>query len=271
MQQRIHRQQEGSLIYYTSDNITTKHLFTTKFGGVSKGYLASLNLGFNRGDERSNVLQNYQILADHFQVPRARMTMTKQIHSDIVRVVDENTMGMGLGQPMSWKADAIITNLPHVPLCGYYADCVVTLLHDPVSKSIGVCHSGWRGTASGIALKAAVSMMSCYGADPYTLRAAISPSIGKCCFETDSDVADAFFALLDPAMDERIEKRGDKYHIDLKAINRLWLLRAGIDPSRIDVHPDCTKCHPERYWSHRAMGDRRGGMAAMICLTEDAL
>ena len=132
-------------------------------------------------------------------------------------------------------------------------------------------HAGWRGTASGIALKAAVSMMSCYGADPYTLRAAISPSIGKCCFETDSDVANAFFALLDPAMDERIEKRGDKYHIDLKAINRLWLLRAGIDPSRIDVHPDCTKCHPERYWSHRAMGDRRGGMAAMICLTEDAL
>ena len=126
-------------------------------------------------------------------------------------------------------------------------------------------------TASGIARKAAVSMMSCYGADPYTLRAAIGPSIGKCCFETDSDVADAFFALLDPAMDERIEKRGDKYHIDLKAINRLWLLRAGIDPSRIDVHPDCTKCHPERYWSHRAMGDRRGGMAAMICLTEDAL
>ena len=49
------------------------------------------------------------------------------------------------------------------------------------------------------------------------------------------------------------------------------LLRAGIDPARIDVHPDCTKCHPERYWSHRAMGEKRGGMAAMICLTEDML
>ena len=177
MQQRIHRQQEGSLIYYTSDNITTKHLFTTKFGGVSKGYLASLNLGFNRGDERSNVLQNYQILADHFRVPRARMTMTKQIHSDIVRVVDENTMGMGLGQPMSWKADAIITNLPHVPLCGYYADCVVTLLHDPVSKSIGVCHSGWRGTASGILGKTVQRMQEQYGAKPEDIEAAIGPAI----------------------------------------------------------------------------------------------
>ena len=71
--------------------------------------------------------------------------------------------------------------------------------------------------------------------------------------------------------DERIEQRGDKFHIDLKEINRLWLLRAGIDPARIDVHPDCTKCHPERYWSHRAMGEKRGGMAAMICLTEDML
>ena len=58
--------------------------------------------------------------------------------------------------------------------------------------------------------------------------------------------------------------------VDLKGINRLWLLRAGIDPARVDVHPDCTKCHPERYWSHRAMGDKRGGMAGVICLTGEA-
>ena len=97
----------------------------------------------------------------------------------------------------------------------------------------------------------------------------IGPAIGACCFETDDDVADAFHALLDPAVDEHIVYRGGKHHIDLKAINRLWLLRSGLDPSRIDVHPDCTKCRPERYWSHRGMGDRRGGMAGMIVLTED--
>ena len=163
--------------------------------------------------------------------------------------------------------DALITNVPNLPLFAYGTDCCVITLYDPSTRCIGAVHAGWRGTASGIVLKTAVTMMSYYGADPYTLRAAIGPAIGKCCFEVDSDVADAFKALLDPAIDERIEQRGEKYHIDLKSINRLWLLRAGIDPSRIDVHPDCTKCHPERYWSHRAMGDKRGGMAGVICLT----
>ena len=141
----------------------------------------------------------------------------------------------------------------------------------PSASALAAARSSTRFSTSKSRNGMPASLFSLPTSRASSLRSAISPSIGKCCFETDSDVADAFFALLDPAMDDRIEKRGDKYHIDLKAINRLWLLRAGIDPSRIDVHPDCTKCHPERYWSHRAMGDRRGGMAAMICLTEDAL
>lgn len=264
MQQRIHRQQKGSLIYYTSDNITTKHLFTTKFGGVSKGYLASLNLGFNRGDERSNVLQNYQILADHFQVPRARMTMTKQIHSDIVRVVDENTMGMGLGQPMSWKADAIITNLPHVPLCGYYADCVVTLLHDPVSKSIGVCHSGWRGTASGILSKTVQRMQEQYGAKPENIEAAIGPSIRQCCFETDADVPDAMTETMGESVTPFIQPRGKKFFLDLQGINREQLESCGV--RNIVDSGMCTKCMHDTFWSHRATHGNRGVQAGVIML-----
>lgn len=247
------------------------HAFTTRHGGVSPAPYDSLNFADNKGDTSENLLENYRRLGEAVGFDASRAVGCRQIHSDLVRIASEEDAGKILWNDRPYDADGLITNVPNLPLFAYGTDCCVITLYDPTSRSIGAVHAGWRGTASGIALKAAVSMMSCYGADPYTLRAAISPSIGKCCFETDSDVADAFFALLDPAMDERIEKRGDKYHIDLKAINRLWLLRAGIDPSRIDVHPDCTKCHPERYWSHRAMGDRRGGMAAMICLTEDAL
>lgn len=266
----------NGLIYDTSDVITAAgsgavHAFTTRHGGVSPAPYDSLNFADNKGDTSENLLENYRRLGEAVGFDASRAVGCRQIHSDLVRIASEEDAGKILWDDRPYDADGLITNVPNLPLFAYGTDCCVITLYDPTSRSIGAVHAGWRGTASGIALKAAVSMMSCYGADPYTLRAAIGLSIGKCCFETDSDVADAFFALLDPAMDERIEKRGDKYHIDLKAINRLWLLRAGIDPSRIDVHPDCTKCHPERYWSHRAMGDQRGGMAAMICLTEDAL
>lgn len=39
----------------SSSVIRTKHAFTTRFGGVSTGNFASLNLGFGRGDAPENV------------------------------------------------------------------------------------------------------------------------------------------------------------------------------------------------------------------------
>ena len=46
---RVHR--EGELEYLTSDVLDgAAHCFSTRFGGVSEGALASLNLGTHRGD-----------------------------------------------------------------------------------------------------------------------------------------------------------------------------------------------------------------------------
>ena len=266
MDRTIHRQDENGLVYYTCDALTTPHMFTTKFGGVSTGHLSSLNLGFSRGDERENVLQNYQIVADHFHVPRERMTMTKQVHGDCVRVVDETTMGMGLSQPMQWETDAIITNLPGVPLCGYYADCVVTLLHDPVSRSIGVCHAGWRGTASGILAKTVQKMQEQYGARPQNIQAVIGPSIHACCFETDEDVPQAMRETMGPAAEPFIEKRGAKYWIDLQGINQMHLEQAQV--GTIVESGLCTKCMHEEIWSHRATHGLRGVQSGVIMLEQ---
>ena len=264
----------NGLIYDTSDVLAAAggavHAFTTRHGGVSPAPFDSLSFADNRGDTAENLLENYRRLGAAVGFDAGRAVGCRQIHSDLVRVAHAEDAGRILWNDRPYDADALITNETDLPLFVYGTDCCVITLYDPTSRCIGAVHAGWRGAAAGIALKAAVSMMSYYGAEPYTLRAAIGPAIGKCCFEVDRDVADQFFALLDPAVDERIEQRGEKYHIDLKDINRLWLLRAGIDPSHIDVHPDCTKCHPERYWSHRAMGERRGGMAAVICMKEGA-
>lgn len=267
MHQTIHRRAKNDLIYYTCDTITVPHLFTTKFGGVSTGYLSSLNLGFNRGDRREAVLQNYEILADLLDVPRTRMTATKQVHGDCVRVVDKDTVGMGLGQPIRWETDAIVTNLPGVPLCGYYADCVVTLLHDPVSRSIGVCHSGWRGTANGILPKTVRTMQQQYGANPADIQAVIGPSIRQCCFETDADVPQTMRETMGSAVDPYIESRGKKYFIDLQGINSQHLRQAGV--TQITDSGLCTKCRHDEFWSHRATNGKRGVQAGIIMLKEE--
>ena len=52
----------GDLEYLAAEGISAPHGFTTRFGGVSQGHLASLNIGIHRRDAWENVLENYRIL-----------------------------------------------------------------------------------------------------------------------------------------------------------------------------------------------------------------
>ena len=55
---------QGKLEYLVAETISVPHCFTTRLGGVSKGPLASLNLGMHRGDEPENVAQNFRLLGN---------------------------------------------------------------------------------------------------------------------------------------------------------------------------------------------------------------
>lgn len=266
MHQTMKRVQTGDLRYYICERLPVKHAFTTKFGGVSLGPCESLNLGFGRGDDPENVRKNYQILTAALGVPYERVTMTHQIHSDEVSVVTEETVGMGLHRPMAWDSDAIVTNLPDTPLAGFYADCVVTLLYDPASASVGVCHSGWRGTAAGILAKTVDVMEQKLGAKRESILAVIGPSIGQCCFETDADVPEAMEKTMGARVQKFIEPRGAKWFIDLQGINADILSRAGLQGENIVDSGMCTYCMSGEFWSHRVTKGERGVQAGMICL-----
>ena len=199
-------------------------------------------------------------------MPAERLTLTHQVHEDRVIAVDEETAGTGFSRPLDWDVDALITDLPDTPLAGFYADCVVTLFYDPVSRSCGVCHAGWRGTARAIAAKTVDAMAARYGADRSAIVAAIGPSIRACCFETDADVPTEMEKLMGDAVAPFIEPRGAKFHVDLQDINRASLLAAGLRPENIIDSGICTKCRHEEFWSHRATNGRRGVQAGVICV-----
>ncbi len=260
------RRQNGAFCYYTCPRLPVRHAFTTKYGGVSTGACQSMNLGFGRGDDPDNVRRNYRILSAALSLPYDRITMTRQVHQDTVVSVTADTAGTGLTLPLAWEADALITNLPGIPLAGFYADCVVTLLYDPASHSCGVCHAGWRGTARGILQKTVDAMAAQLGAQRDSLLAVIGPSIRVCCFETDADVPDAMEQQMGAWVQPFIHEKGPKFHVDLQGINAAQLQNAGLRPENIVDSGLCTYCHSDEFWSHRVTKGARGVQAGIICL-----
>lgn len=261
------RQNNGTFIYYTADNIKTPHMFTTRYGGVSTGYLSSMNLGFHRGDTRENVRKNYEIVAETMGVPVESITATKQVHGDQVTVVRPEHRGMGVSRPFLWETDALVTEQRGIVLAGFYADCVVTLLYDERTEAVGVCHSGWRGTAENILGKTVARMAEAFGSRPEDIRAAIGPSIGPCCFETDEDVPAAMKQKLGGWCETFIRRKGTKYSVDLQGLNAEHLRRAGV--REIADSGMCTCCRSDEFWSHRKTRGKRGVLGAFIGLSKE--
>ena len=265
----FHVNHSGDLEYLTSPLlIDTPHCFSTRFGGVSEGALDSLNLGVHRGDKPANVLENYRRLSEAVGFDPKRTVFTKQIHSDIIERVGVSDCGRGLIVPVENGCDGLVTNEPEVVLTVFSADCTPVLLYDPVAKAVGAVHAGWRGTAAAIVEKAVERMAAEFGSKPENIRAAIGPCISQCCFETDRDVPEAMLNAFGDAAKEAIRETGSKYYVNLKALNVLALTRAGV--RQIDIATECTACEPNRFWSHRRVGNARGSLAAMILLRGDA-
>lgn len=258
----------GSLELLQAECISAPHAFTTRSGGVSTGYLSSLNLGTSRGDSKENVVENYRILGQALGFAPEDVVLSHQTHSDIIRVVTKNDRGTGLLKAPFPPCDGLITGDPGVALMIFTADCTPLLAYDPVTGAVGAAHAGWKGTAQDIGGKLIRAMADNFGCDPGNIRAAVGPNIGQCCFQTDRDVPDALIQTYGDEILPFILKKGEKFYPDLKRINALALRRAGVNT--IDISTECTFCQCDRFWSHRKVGSSRGSQGAIILCKEDS-
>ena len=238
------------------------HAVLTRHGGVSRGPYASLNLGSSVGDAPEHVRENRARLARALDFAPERLVTTPQVHGDAVLAVDESSAEHALGT----RADILVTDRPGYLLMQRFADCVPLLFWHPAARAVGVAHAGWRGTAIGVAGRAVAALEERYAADPGGLRAAIGPSIGPCCFEVGEEVVARF-----PAANGAVRPgpRG-RPHLDLWELNRRGLVDAGVPSDRIELAAVCTRCHADRFFSHRALGYPAGRFGAAIGLRADA-
>ena len=58
-----------------------RHGFSTRLGGVSEGYFASLNLSFDRGDDKEAVMENFRRIGESMGVRCEDMVLSKQTHT----------------------------------------------------------------------------------------------------------------------------------------------------------------------------------------------
>ena len=258
-------EKQGTLEYLTAEGISVPHCFTTRLGGVSTGYLTSLNIGMHRGDVAENVAKNHEILAAALGYDVKNIVMSHQVHSDIVRVVTRQDC-LGLDHHLYPECDGMVTNEPGLALVVFTADCTPILLHDPVTGAVGAVHAGWRGTAMDIAGKAVQTMVSVFGCDPKDIRAAIGPNIGFCCFEVGAEVPTAITETFGDGVEKYIRPVNEKYYVNLKEVNRYALVRAGV--RHIEVSDACTACEHNRFWSHRVTRGQRGSQGAIIVCKE---
>ena len=235
-----------------------RHGFSTRIGGVSSGYLSSMNLGFGRGDDE-NVRTNFSLIAEAIGFRTEDMVFSDQTHTVNVRRVFSHDRGKGFLEKVPWTdVDGLITDDPGVVLTTFYADCVPLFFIDPEHRAIGLSHSGWRGTASRMAQVTISKMREEFGSDPRKMKAAIGPSVCRKCYEVSEDVASQFPEAF------VTEKKNGKYLLDLQGTNRAIMIESGIPMSSISMPGICTACNPDFLYSHRASQGRRGSLAGFL-------
>ncbi len=245
-----------------------KNAVSTRLGGVSKDYLASMNLGFKRGDLDENVIRNHEIFANVIGVNPKNIVTGNQTHTTNVKVVTKDDCGKGIYRDRNYTdIDGLITNEKGIVLATYYADCVPLLIVDTKNKAIGLSHSGWRGTVGKIGKVTIEKMGELYGTKPEDIVACIGPSICQKCYEISEEVAVQFKeAFPDNIKEILIDKGNGKYQLDLWECNRINFKEAGVLPENIKVTDICTCHNTDVLFSHRGHNGKRGNIGAFLSI-----
>ena len=161
----------------------------------------------------------------------------KQLHSaKVVKVSDKDRNKIIPG------VDGLATSRKNLFLTITVADCFPIYFFDAASNTVGLSHSGWRGTVKNIAAKT-VKVMS---ENPANIIVGIGPGIQACHFEIKEDILENFLKY-----PEAIINRDGKIFIDLPKIIRQELIEAGLKNQNIESSGECTFCEKEKYFSFR--------------------
>jgi YfiH family protein len=226
------------------------HAFTNKKSG---------NLAFHVGDDPLHVEHNHQKLANKLNYDKRTLVHMKQIHSDIVHIVDDND---NFENPPT--CDALITNKTNTPLMVMVADCSAILFYNDKTKTIALAHAGRQGAFKNIVKNVIGSFKNDFNSQASSIDVAIGASIGVCCYEVGLEIYNEAKEL---GFLYAVEIRDDKYYLDIRKILKKQLLDLGV--KNIEISDECNCCRSDKYFSYRkeAKTGRFGGVIELKSLS----
>lgn len=183
------------------------------------------------------------------KLPAENPIFSRQIHSDKVIWVKSHPN-------IPFQGDSFITQQKNTPLAVKVADCQGILMFDPITNSISAVHCGWRSSSLNIIGKTVQKMKKLFKTNPSDLLVGISPSLGPCCAQFN-DPKKELPAFAEPHIQNQ--------NVDFWSLSLDQLKEAGVPENQVELMKECTKCQPDKYYSHRNADN--GRMAVFISLT----
>lgn len=172
-----------------------------------------------------------------------------------------------IAQPVkSQEADGLIAT-GNLPVAVYTADCLPVLLADTRTQHVAAVHAGLNGALAGVVTEA-IRQLCQRGATSDSLRIAIGPAIGPCCYELGHDRI-AQIEQENPSDTASLLALSSTQHInpqavrlqaiattqgvwfDLPLLVKRMILREGVPEQHIELSGICTYCMAEDQASYR--------------------
>ncbi|HXF43782.1 MAG TPA: peptidoglycan editing factor PgeF [Pyrinomonadaceae bacterium] len=232
--------------------------FSSRFGGVSPYPEHSLNLAGFDDDTSENINENRRRFLEFFP-GGMKLATVWQTHSSDLQIIKS-----GSELNSSQKADAIISDMKGILAGIKTADCVPVLIGDPVTEAYAAVHSGWRGTAANISVKAIQALEREFSCDPTNLIAAIGPSATLRNYEVGPEVIQEISKVFPEVEKFTLKSKADRSLINLPAIISQTLIAAGLQKENIFICPYCTIADNHLFFSYRADRKRWGKSGRML-------
>lgn len=217
---------------------------STRHGGVSSQAYQSLNLGVHTDDDPAAISSNLELFCADLGISPDALARSYQVHGSEIWTTSIAGFQTGF--------DAVLTSEQGIFVGVGIADCCPILLADPIRQTAAAIHAGWKGTVAQIVSKTTSAMIAS-GSNPTDILAYIGPCISLTHFEVGDEVAEQF---------EMKEKRGARWHVDLKATNAAQLQALGV--TQIEISDYCTVANNNVFFSHRKEKGITGRMLAVI-------